>query len=102
MRVQIHTILGSVFAGLLLAASASGDEVHWPLQDGIGNSSGAVPRLLNHGVVFDVPAPDGSRAARFDGVSAFLEVPGDRAPAFGAGDFTVSVEVFVEEPLDDA
>ncbi|HQL95999.1 MAG TPA: hypothetical protein PL005_15090 [Candidatus Hydrogenedentes bacterium] len=102
MRTKIHAILGGVCAPLLLATPALGEEVHWPLQDSIWNSSGAVPRLLNHGVVFDVPAPDGSRAARFDGVSAFLERRENWAPAFFVGDFTVSVEVFVEEPLDDA
>lgn len=98
----MHTILGNLCGGLFLAASALGAEGHWPLVDDARDHSGNEVPTVNHGVVFDVPAPDGSRAARFDGESAFLEVPGDRAPAFGAGDFTVSVEVFLEEPLDDA
>ncbi len=80
----------------------SGPVAHWPLTDDARDSSPNGRHAENHGVVFDTPAPDGRRAARFDGKSAFLEVPGTLAPAFGAADFTVSVDLFVEEPLDDA
>lgn len=75
---------------------------HWRLTEDGKDSSGHGRHAENHGVVFDIPTPDGSRAARFDGQSAFLEVPEALAPGFGVSDFTISAEVFVEDPLDDA
>ncbi|MCC6488751.1 MAG: hypothetical protein IT364_14730 [Candidatus Hydrogenedentes bacterium] len=91
--------------GIALAAETdipAGPDAHWPLTEDAQDSSGNGRHAENHGVVFDLAAPDGSHAARFDGESAFLEVPGTLAPAFRAQDFTVSVDIFVEEPLDDA
>lgn len=73
----------------------------WKLEQDAQDSSGNAHHAENHGVVFDVPVPDASRAARFDGGSAYLEVPATAVPQFGAGDFSISLWVCTEDALDD-
>ncbi|HNR34215.1 MAG TPA: LamG domain-containing protein [Candidatus Hydrogenedentes bacterium] len=75
---------------------------YWPLVEDARDHSGNSRHADNHGVVFDVPAPDKCRAARFDGKSAYLEVPAAMVPSLGTSDFTICVAIFVEDPLDDA
>jgi hypothetical protein len=90
---------------LLLAAVCAGAETHtayWELSRDALERSEAARHALNHGVVFDVPAPDGTPAARFDGRGAYLEVPAGLAPDFGAADFSISMRVYTEPVMDDA
>ena len=89
--------ISSVF-GLNLTAETT-PEACWKLSGDVLDSSGQNRNAENHGVVFDVPAPDGTPAARFNGRDAFLEVPGDIVPA--TSDFTLSLWAYTEAVLDD-
>lgn len=73
----------------------------WELTVGPEDASGNGFHAENHGVAFGGSAPDGTPAAYFDGLAAFLEVPAGRAPAFGSADFSLSVWIFTEKMLED-
>ena len=74
---------------------------YWPLQQDCMDHGGAELHGVNHGVLFTEPAPDGARAARFDGRQAFIEVGESPLLPFGQGDFTVSLWLYTEAALDD-
>jgi len=84
------------------ASSATGPVAYWPLEENTLDISGNGLHGENHGVLFEVPAPDGVRAARFDGIGSFFEVADTASLPFGSRDFTVSLEVYTEHALDDA
>ncbi|MFA6243252.1 MAG: LamG domain-containing protein, partial [Candidatus Hydrogenedentales bacterium] len=99
MMVSAHVVV----LGLCAAATAGAVDpiAHWPLIEDAQDRSAQGRHAVNHGVVFDAPAPDGTRAARLDGRVAYLEVPKETAPSFGTGDFTISAWVCTEAVLDD-
>ncbi len=93
---------------ILLAVCVSGacaadavPSLWWRLDEDGRDASGNGRHLENHGVEFGASVPDGTRAARFDGRSAYLELPAQDAPPFGAGDFSLSLWVYTEQSLDD-
>ncbi len=96
----LSTLLLALGASMAMAAETDPVAV-WHLAGDARDNSGNNRHAENHGVTFDVPVPGGP-AARFDGRSAFLEVPDALAPDFGTGDFTVSLWVYTEKALDDA
>ncbi|HPO14871.1 MAG TPA: LamG domain-containing protein [Candidatus Hydrogenedentes bacterium] len=99
----IHRFLATFFALGMTSVALAGPlpAVHWKLLEDGQDSSGKACHLENHGVEFNAAVPDGSRAARFDGRSAFLEAPNHSSPQFGPGDFTVSLWVYTKDALDD-
>ena len=102
MRYGFYAVILVWGAGTAIAsASGTGPVAVWPLAEDANDSSGNNRHAENHGVQFGVPVPGSGLAARFDGRSAFLEVPDARVPVFGTGDFTVSLWVFTEAALDD-
>ncbi len=103
MRYSFFPAILVFVVGACTVSAAGTDAVAvWQLTEDGRDTSGHDRHAENHGVSFDVPAPDGRRAAHFDGRSAFLEVPNALSPVFGTGDFSVSVWVFTEDILDDA
>lgn len=77
---------------------------HWPLQGDARDVSGNGRHGISAGVDFSGEGLAGERggSARFDGRRAYIEVPPGRAPAVGAGDFTIAGWVKTEERLADA
>ncbi|MBX7256297.1 MAG: LamG domain-containing protein [Candidatus Hydrogenedentes bacterium] len=98
MRYALVFVIGT---GLVWSARAAEPIAHWPLVADGQDASPNARHAVNHGAVFDSPSPDGTRAARFDGRAAYLEVPSEHAPALGTGDFTISAWVCTEASLDD-
>lgn len=74
----------------------------WPLSENANDASGNNRHAVNHNVSFEHPAPNGVKAAYFNGKNAFLEVPSEQAPALGNHPFTLSTQVYTDEILDDA
>ena len=76
---------------------------HWKLAGDGSDASGNGRDLVAHGIDWSPsgPAGDARAAAGFDGRAAFLELPAERAPQLGSGDFTLSLWVHTEENLDD-
>lgn len=102
MEPYAVVIILSLVLCLGAAAHAEAKPVaSWNLETDGQDSSPNGRHAENHGVLFNATAPDGTRAARFDGRSAFLEIPGAVAPQFGSGDFAISVWVYTEKVLDD-
>lgn len=89
--------VSSVICLNLMAETAP--EAYLKLSSDILDSSGRNHSGENHGVAFDLSAPDGTPAARFNGRDAFLEAPGEIVPA--TGDFTLALWVYTEAALDD-
>ncbi len=83
------------------SAAAAEPAMWWRLDGDRHDASGNGRRLENHGVRFGSAAPDGSLAARFDGHTAYLELPAARAPQFGTDDFSLTLWACTEEVLDD-
>ncbi len=73
----------------------------WLLDTDGRDVSGNARHLENHGVEFGAASPEGVSAARFDGRTAWLELPEAAAPRFGAESFSLSLWVHTEEVLDD-
>lgn len=96
------TALLFAFGMSTIAMAGPAPAAHWKLLEDGQDSSGNAGPLENHGVEFNALVPDGTRAARFDGRSAFLESPGRVSPQFGAKGFTVSLWAYTQEALDDA
>ena len=95
----VLTVLSVCLCGSVYAAP---DAIAcWPLTEDASDVSGNGRHAENHGVEFGKRLPDGSRAAHFDGRSAYLEVPAGAAPEFGAEEFTLSMWVYTENILDD-
>ena len=85
-----------VFLSATTTASATdGPVAHWKLAVDGRDSSGAERHAINHGVTFE------NGAATFDGLSAWLEVPVEKVPRSGRGDFTISVRIHTDRDLDD-
>jgi len=82
-----------------VCASVTG---HWPLEKDVNDSSGGALHPHNQGVVFDTPAPDGTQAARFNGIDAYLEIPSHLLSDLLQKEFTVAMYVYTEATLDDA
>src|SRR5688500_1145013 len=72
---------------------------HWKLAGDGRDASGSGRDLLAHGI--DWSAGGDGTAAGFDGRRSFLELPAERAPRLGRGDFTLSLRVHTDEKLDD-
>ena len=103
MEFCLFYLLLSSLLFVTAVANAETDPVaFWKLVEDSQDASGNARHAENHGVTFGVTAPDGTRAARFDGRSAFLEVANRTLPQLSTEDFTVSVWVCTEEVLDDA
>ena len=102
MMFGVYTI---VFLAILGVFATSADAVEpsarWLLDEDGRDISGNARHIENHGVDFASPVPDGLQAARFDGRSAYLEVPAQHTPRFGTQDFSLSLWVHTEEILDD-
>ncbi|MFO0905602.1 MAG: LamG-like jellyroll fold domain-containing protein [Pirellulales bacterium] len=94
---------------LVAAADAAADDPtlglvgHWPLAGDARDRSGAGRDLIEHGVRWG-EAGDGAgkrQAALFDGRTGYLELPVEQSPAFGTGDFTLSLWAFVAAGQED-
>lgn len=90
------SLLAIVFS-VSQASAEDGLVAHWKLTSDAKDSSGNGRHAVNHGVGFG-----GSDCAVFDGRQAWLEVPRNRIPDLGTGQFSISVEVKTEADLDDA
>ncbi len=66
---------------------------YWKLQGDCRDYSGQGNHGVNHGVNLD--------SGTFDGISAYIEVPGGRSLKLGTGDFSLSVWIHTETDLDD-
>lgn len=66
---------------------------YWKLQGDCRDSSGQNNHGTNHGVEL--------KAGRFDGRSAYVEVPSRESLHLGQGDFTISAWVHTEQIVDD-
>ncbi|MEZ5951530.1 MAG: LamG domain-containing protein [Planctomycetaceae bacterium] len=77
---------------------------HWPLagdaKDHSGNNRNA---LLVGKLDWNISGPEGTpqTAARFDGQGTYLEVPSDKLPPLGTGEFTLTSWVRCEENAGD-
>lgn len=67
---------------------------HWRLDGDCADSSGMNNHGTNHGV-------DLGAEAKFDGRSAYVEVPHTESLAFGTGSFAIAMWVSTERELDD-
>ena len=76
--------------------AAEGPAAHWKLAADGRDSSGNGHHAVNHGVRFE-----GDRAARFNGIDAWLEIPAARSLRLGTGDFSVAAWIHTAETLDD-
>ncbi|MFO1095221.1 MAG: LamG domain-containing protein [Planctomycetaceae bacterium] len=91
----------------MVASAARGDDRgligHWKLAGDAKDSSGQGNDGQNHGVDLNAPGRNGTPggAARFDGISAFVEVPANKSLALGTGDFTLAVWAQTTRELDD-
>lgn len=94
----------------LLAASGAGADLpaqrgllgRWPLSADGKDVSGLGHHCVNHGVTFGAAPSTGSfKAARFDGLDDYLEVPSSSSLALGTKDFSVSVWINTSRELDD-
>jgi poly(3-hydroxybutyrate) depolymerase len=77
---------------------------HWPLKGDARDRSGNGAHAEVCGAVdFQSIGPDGAVAttAGFNGRDAWLEVPLERVPTLGSGDFSISVWVHADEATDD-
>src|SRR5262245_52821404 len=77
---------------------------YWKLAGDTRDHSGMGRDATNHGADLAAPGPDGKPggAARFGGRDNYLEVPADKAPRLGTGDFSILVRVHTAADLDDA
>jgi hypothetical protein len=66
---------------------------YWKLQGDCRDYSGRGNHGVNHGVNLDT--------GTFDGIGAYIEVPGAGSPKLGTGDFSLSVWIHTEKDLDD-
>lgn len=76
---------------------------HWPLSGDSRDYSGHQRHALNHGVDLAAKGPNGraSTAAAFNGRNSWLEVPAERSPRLGTGDFSIAVWIDTDAHLDD-
>ena len=76
---------------------------HWPLAGDARDISGKGRDAVATGVTWDAAGPTGkpASAGRFDGRSAFLELPAAQAPKLGTGDFALSVWMNSPTTRDD-
>jgi hypothetical protein len=77
------------------ASTKSGLIGHWKLTSDAKDYSGRNNHGQNHGVQF---SPLG---AKFDGRSNYIEVPNKNLLNFGAGDFSISAHVNLDDEVDD-
>lgn len=82
---------------LLLCRVAHGAESglvgYWKLQGDCRDYSGNNNHGINHGVNL--------QNGKFDGISAYIEVPSSQSLKFGTGDFSLCAWVYTENDLDD-
>ena len=98
----------TVLSALGLPASSNGEDTrgligHWPLAGDARDVSGQRRDAVATGVKWDAVGPSGrpASAARFDGRSAFLELPAASAPKLGTGDFSLSLWMNTPTTRDD-
>src|SRR6185369_736986 len=88
----LFPICGTFGAGQVLD-KAPGLIGYWKLQGDCRDYSG----LGNHGVNHGVNLASGD----FNGINAYIEVPGGPALKFGTGDFSLSAWIYTAQDLDD-
>ena len=66
---------------------------YWKLQGDCRDYSGTGNHGVNHGVDL--------AQGKFDGISAYIEVPGSPSLKLGTGDFSISAWIHTEQNLDD-
>jgi hypothetical protein len=91
-RLMLAAVL-SFFGTLGEYGAESGLVGHWKLRGDCRDYSGHGNDGVNHGVKLE--------RGEFDGISSFIEVPGNPSLRLGAGDFSVCAWVYTEEDLDD-
>lgn len=84
------TIFGAMAQG---SASENGLVAHWPLEGDAKDRSDHGFDAVNHHVDL--------KTGTFNGRDAYLEVPSAAALNFGKGDFSIALEVSMQEKLDD-
>ncbi|MSR56451.1 MAG: LamG domain-containing protein [Planctomycetaceae bacterium] len=95
--------LAMILSSDLVAAAKPGLLGHWKLSGTTDDDSGHKRHAANHGADLKAAGPDGEpvTAAAFDGRNQLLEVPADKAPRLGRGDFSISVRLHTAAELDD-
>jgi hypothetical protein len=107
-----RSLLATLCLWTALLTSARADEpdarpsagllAHWPLRQDARDVSGNQRHAVNHGVEFHARgAKDGTPCAHFSGRGAWLELPAERMPRLGAGDFSIAAWLHTDEQLSD-
>jgi hypothetical protein len=101
--VLCFSLLFSLLNGPVGAAD-EGLRGHWALAGDVKDSSGQGNDAVNHGADLSAPGPlvDANGAARFNGMSNFIEVDSKDSLHLGKGDFTFAIWVHTDSKLDDA
>ena len=96
LRLLIVVTTGALLVSTGPLAAAEGPVAHWKLEEDGRDSSGNGHHAINHGVRFA-----GDRAATFNGVDSWLEIPAAKPLQLGTDEFSVVAWIHTAEELDD-
>ncbi len=103
-KIAILILLFTACSENFQASLQKGLAGHWEFKGNTDDTSGNESNAIAKGDVdLKVAGPDGkgSTAAGFNGLNAWLEVPADKSPHFGKGDFSIALWINIGNELND-
>ncbi|MED5401545.1 MAG: hypothetical protein VX669_14240, partial [Planctomycetota bacterium] len=95
-RTLILVAAGALLVSASPVSAAEGPVAHWKLAEDGRDSSGNGHHAINHGVRFG-----GDRAATFNGVDSWLEIPAAKSLQLGTDEFSIVAWIHTAAELDD-